>query len=395
MPTESSTQTVVLKVKRPLIEVPAFVTFFLPKKIDIYILTEILGPFIGGVLFFSFIFLMFQALRLAEFFIIHGVAAAVIGKMVLLMILSFMPISLPVAFLIGMLVGFGRLSADSELVAMKAHGFSVWRLAVPATFLAGIVVILSLGLNMSWVPWGDRIFKQTLIRVSNTKVVTSIKEGTFTSGFFDLLIYADKVDTKTNRLERVFIYDEREPKNPLTVVAREGEIFSVKNDSELGASAVLKLYNGNIHRNDIEANTYQKIDFEEYRLFLKVEEGSDTATIKPRMIPYEELKVKIAKEKPDSREQNELTAELWRRITVALSPLIFVFLGIGFGTVRTRAVRAGAALVALVVIVIYWSIQATASVAVQKGVLPPVFAMQLPNLAILLLAVVGFRSATW
>ncbi|MBC7691880.1 MAG: LPS export ABC transporter permease LptF [Methylotenera sp.] len=366
-----------------------------PMRIDIYILGEILGPFIGGVIFFSFIFLMFQALRLAEFFIIHGVGGLVLLKMISLMILSFLPIALPVAFLIGILVGFGRLSADSELVAMKANGFSVWRLAAPVTLLAVVVVLLSLGLNMNWVPWGDKTFKSTLIRVSNTKVVSSIKEGTFTSGFFDLLLYADRVDPVTDRLQRVFIYDEREPRNPLTVVAKEGEILSVVTKSELGTSIVLKLYNGNIHRNDIESNTYQKIDFEEYRLFLKIEEGSDNATLKPRMYPYDELKKSIANAPRDSGAYREMTAELWRRYTVALSPLIFVFLGIGYGTVRTRAVRAGAALVALAVIVIYWSIQAGATVAVHKGILPPVFAMQLPNLAILLIAIKGFRSATW
>ena len=48
----------------------------------------------------------------------------------------------------------------------------------------------------------------------------------------------------------------------------------------------------------------------------------------------------------------------WRRYAVAISPLIFVFLGMGYGTVRTRAVRAGAALIALLVILIYWSVQA-------------------------------------
>lgn len=364
-------------------------------KIDRYILTEILGPFLGGVVFFSFIFLMFQALRLADFFIIHGVAAPVIGKMISLMILSFLPISVPVAFLIGVLAGFGRLSADSELVAMKAHGFSIWRLSVPVAALGTVVALVTLGLNMQWVPWGDRLLKTTLIRVSNTKVVSSIKEGTFTSGFFDLLIYADKVDPKSNRMQRVFIYDEREPKNPLTVVAREGEILSIQNPSDLGATAALKLYNGNIHRNDIGENTYQKIDFEEYQLFLKVEEGADNATIKPRMVPYGELKQRIGSMPEGTGDRHELVAELWRRYTTAFSPLIFVFLGIGFGTVRTRAVRAGATLIALVVIVLYWSIQAAATVLAHKGVLPPIFAMQLPNCAIAALAVWGFRTATW
>src|SRR4051794_4150936 len=100
---------------------------FLPGRIDRYVLTEVMGPFLGGNIFFVFILLMFQALRLADFFIVHGIPAATLGQMTLLMSLSFIPTTLPAAFLIAVLVGFGRLSADSELVAMKANGLSILR----------------------------------------------------------------------------------------------------------------------------------------------------------------------------------------------------------------------------------------------------------------------------
>ncbi len=362
-----------------------------PRLIDAFVLREVIGPFLGGVAFFSFVFLMFQVLRLADFFIIHGVGGVILLKMVGLLMLSFLPMAIPVALLIGVLVGFGRLSADGELVALKANGISIFRLTLPALGFSFVIMALTLALNLEWVPWGDRLFKTTLIRVSNTKVVGSIREGTFTSGFFDLLIFADKVDVETNRLHRVFVYDEREKKNPLTVVAREGEVVSVKQSSELAAAAMLKLYDGNIHRNDIAAGTYQKIDFGEYRLFLKVPEGADTATVKPRMIPHRELR-NIVRLHPENR---ELATEFWRRYAVALAPSIFVFLGIGLGTFRTRAVRAGAALISLAVIVVYWSVQAVSAVAAQKGLLHPAVAAQMPNLLTAGLAAWSYRTALW
>ncbi len=366
-----------------------------PRKLDLYVIQEVTGPFLGGVVFFSFIFLMFQALRLADFFIIHGVSGLILLRLAGLMVLSFLPIALPIAFLIGILVGFGRLSADSELVAMKANGISLARLAVPALFIGLTASVLSLALNMTWVPWGDRAFKGTLIQISNTKVVSSIKEGTFTSGFFDLLIYADKHDAKTNRLQKVFIFDEREPRNPLTVIAKEGEIIPIQTTGNTGAAVMLKLYNGNIHSSDPSTDSYQKIDFLEYKLFLKIDAGEGGHPLKPRMVPYSDLVRTIHETQPGTSVNLEYRSELWRRYSVALSPLIFVFLGIGYGTVRTRAVRAGAALITLIVIVVYWAIQASAAVAAQKGILPPFWAMQLPNLVIAAMAVHGFRTASW
>ncbi len=364
-------------------------------RIDWYVFTEVLGPFLGGVLFFTFVFLMFQALRLAEFFIVHGIPGALIFKLSGLLILSFMPMALPVAFLIAVLSGFGRLSADSELVAMKANGVSAYRMAIPTTVFAMAITLISLVLNLEWVPWGERAFKGLLIKVSNTKVVSAIKEGTFTSGFFDLLVYANKVDTKTNRLSKVFIYDERKPTSPYTVIAREGEIIPVDTGTELGAAVMFRLFSGNIHNNDVTTAKYQKIDFGIYRLYLNIAEGENTAAIKPKMLSYGRLRDEMHDASITLSRKREVFTEFWRRYTVALSPLIFVFLGIGYGTVRTRSVRSSAIIIAFVVVLLYWGLQATGISLANKGTLPPWLAMWMPNMLMAVAAVHGFRKATW
>lgn len=364
-------------------------------KIDLYILGEVLGPFFGGIIFFLFVFLMFQVLRIAEIFIVHGTSGILLFKMVLLLMVSFMPFVLPVAFLIAILVGFGRLSSDSELVALKASGIGIFRLSAPLIFLSIGVVILNLFLNLEWVPWSETVSKDILVRVGNTKVISSIKEGTFTSGFFDLLLFADKVDPKTNQMKHVFIYDEREPKNPLTVVAESGEILPVKTSSDLGASIVLMLHNGSIHRNEVTETTYQKIDFKNYQLYLKIDEGAPNSIVKPQMIPYHDLLKRISESDPKTYYGSEMRGEYWRRIAIAIAPLIFVFLGIGFGSVRTRAIRASATLVAFCILFLYWSLLSASTIAVQRGLLPPWFSMEIPNIAICILAIFGFKKAAW
>src|SRR4051794_6625427 len=115
-----------------------------PLKFDRYIIEEILGTFFGACIFILFVLLMFLALRLAEIFIVHGVPGNILLKMMLFMSLSFLPIALPLAFLIAILVAFGRLSSDSELIAMKASGISAARLSAAAWILAVAVVLLSI-----------------------------------------------------------------------------------------------------------------------------------------------------------------------------------------------------------------------------------------------------------
>jgi lipopolysaccharide export system permease protein len=364
------------------------------------VIREVAAPFLGGLIFFSFVFLMFQMLRLAEFFIVHGVSIGSLTKLCFLLMLSFLPTALPIAFLVGVLVGFGRLSSDSELVAMKAHGLSLYRLAAPVAGFAVLVSALSLALNLEWVPNGEQALKKNMLQISNTKVIAAIKEGTFTSGFFDLLIFADKLDPKSNKLQRVFIYDERNSKNPMTIIAQEGELIPIKPSEKVGNQknntlSLLKLYRGSIHNNDISEKTYQKINFGEYRLYLKMPGGSGISTVKPKMMPYRKLIHAMESHARSSSTFREISGELWRRISVALSPLFFVILGIGYGTVRTRAVRAGAMLISFSVILVYWTLQVYMTSLVHNGTLPPELAMQIPNLILLLIAIPGFRNATW
>lgn len=366
----------------------------IPIRIDAYIASEVAGPFLGGVVFFSFIFLMFQTLRLAEALIEHSVPLSILLKMVGLMIVSFLPFALPLAFLIGVLVAFGRLSSDSELVAMKANGMSIHRLAAPALALALVVAVFSAGLNLEWVPTSKAELKGTLLRLTNTKPIATIKEGTFTSGFFDLLLYAEKVDQTTNEMEKVFIYDERDPKNPLAIIARSGEIVPVKVDSDLGASIALRLYDGDIHSNDITQGIYQKTSFREYQVFLQIGAGANTLIGKATMKPYHELKADLLTE-TDSRKLREFRTEIAKRFMTALTPFLFVLIGVGFGTVRGRAVRSGAALVSLAIIVPFYLLQSGFENLAYTGKLGPIFAMAIPNLFLLIIGVLGYRKATW
>ncbi len=369
--------------------------FIKPRKLDSYIFVETIAPLFGGVLFFTFIFLMFQALRLAEFFIVRGVSGVILLKMICLLILSFLPTSLPIAFLIGVLAAFRRLSADSELVAMKANGIGLLRLSLPVQFLAVITVVLSLALNLEWVPWGNREFKKLLMRVSNTKVVGAISEGTFTAGFFDLLIYADKVDKKNNKMQKVFLFDEREAKTPLAVVANAGEVIPVKPKTEFGSAAVLRLTDGNIHRHEDGTEAYQRIKFNSYDLFLQLDEGEEAAAVKPKMMSFGALSDGMKKYSDNTKEGLEFRTEYWKRYAVAVAPIVFLFFGVGYGTIRTRGFKAGAALIALIVVFTYWGALSVLSMMVQNSQISPWLGMLIPNLIFFAIGLRAFQKASW
>jgi lipopolysaccharide export system permease protein len=318
----------------------------------------------GGVVFFLFVFLMAQTLRWAELIIVHGISIGLVGKMAGSIVLTFFPMTIPPAFLVAVLVAFGRLSSDSEWVAFKAGGFSLSRMLAPVLAAGTALSVLCLGLNLEWGPSGERELYRTVIRIGNTGISSSIREGAFVSGFFDLLLFTDRFDPKTQRMKKVFIFDERDPKQPVAVVAPEGELVPLRTKNELDTAYVLKLYGGNIHRNDPVSESYSKIDFGEYRLFLKVAGGADSGNVKPRMLSYESLRSLMEAKSTSRGHREELRVEFWRRIALSLAPLVFAVIGVAFGIVPTRSVRSSAALVGLGAVLAYWGLL---SLAVEWG----------------------------
>src|SRR5689334_19500940 len=90
-----------------------------------YILIETLPSFVVGVVIFLFILLMFQALRLTEFVLVHGVSLGTVVQLMTYMSISFLPVILPMSLLFSVLITYGRLSSDAEIIAFKSLGLNM------------------------------------------------------------------------------------------------------------------------------------------------------------------------------------------------------------------------------------------------------------------------------
>src|SRR4029077_3598155 len=107
------------------------------------VLREIWPPFLLGFLAYTFVLLIRTVYFLADFFVRRS---ATLGEVVWLVVLSLpwiVVLTLPMAFLLGVLIGIGRLSGDSEVIALRACGVGPGAIARPALLAAaglGLVV---------------------------------------------------------------------------------------------------------------------------------------------------------------------------------------------------------------------------------------------------------------
>src|SRR5262245_55507049 len=109
---------------------------FAPSILWRYILKEILSPTFLGLLVYVLVFLMNALFELAELAIKKEMSLRVVLRLLYYLLPRVLELTLPMALLLGILIGVGRLSAESELVALRASGVSYRRVLMPVLVLA-------------------------------------------------------------------------------------------------------------------------------------------------------------------------------------------------------------------------------------------------------------------
>jgi len=106
------------------------------RLLDRYILRETTGPLVLGLLVFTFLALMQELFQYAEMIIGRNVETSVALWLLAYSLPHIVVLTIPMAFLFAILIGTGRLAADSELVAMRAAGISLWSVYRPILLLS-------------------------------------------------------------------------------------------------------------------------------------------------------------------------------------------------------------------------------------------------------------------
>ena len=125
---------------------------FPPPTLIVYVLRELAAPTLIGFGLFTFILLMNYLLTLAELIFRDGVGIADVGKIFLYSVPQVIVLTVPMAVLVGGLVAFGRLSADSEIIAMRSGGVSLYQLAAPVLMVGAAATLLNIYLCLQILP---------------------------------------------------------------------------------------------------------------------------------------------------------------------------------------------------------------------------------------------------
>jgi len=355
----------------------------LRKLLDRYIFTELLSPFLVSLGALCFVMLTRELLRLVELLVSKGVGLSAVLKVFANLLPSFLVLTLPIAGIIASITAFGRLSFDKELVAMRAAGLSLLRLARPVFLFALLVFALTLWLAQWGQPWSSMNLKKVALNLLRDQLVLALERGTFNEPIPKMMIYVSDLGEEEESTG-IFVSDARNPDDPRIIVAQQYRVFIDASTNQVA----LRLQEGVIHSKPDEIDEYQQIAFSSYDLKLSLNQSGYTST--EERPSYETIMTQLSQSQGRDPSALRRLMEYYKDLAFPTASLVFCILGVPVGIVSKRSGRIGGFAVGVLVVIVYYVLNIGCEFLVTTAVLSPFAGAWLPNGVFSLVTIMWF-----
>ena len=337
-----------------------------------------LGVWVGSLWLLLF---TMQALKGSEILLGSAVTPGDVGRLLLYLTPHFLVMALPIASLLAILLGLGRLSEDRELLAMQALGLSPTRVLAVAVGMGAVVSGLMALLACTGQPWGLTALGGLVSEVIKKNVAGDVKAGVFYQDLGQLTLYAERVSPEDRLWTNVLIHDDRDPEAPVLVLARQAKV----SPAVRGEALRLTLSGGEVHRADHSSEDYAAITFERGDVSVGMEESISRknrfGAPSEALTPFEVLG--LARE-AEARQEPSVTWRMafHRRLGQALSPISLALWGAPLAMTRKPGGRARGFLLTIAGYAGYYVLYRFFEQMAFKGHLPVPLAGQLANIVL-------------
>ena len=347
--------------------------------LDRYLAREILLPFAAGVLFLTQLLLATQILSQAKVLFGSAVSFADVGAVILFMMPHFLGYVLPIAFLLGAVLGVGRLSEDREIVALGAAGISTARLVPVPLVLAAVVGAAGVWLAADVEPAALEAARARLVEIVKRNVRNDVRAGTFYEQISGYMLYAERV--KDGAWENVLVSDRSDPAAAVLAFAGRGRLEPLDGGQDMR----LVLEDGEVHREDAATDDYVVAQFQKGEVVLGIGSvfADKSALIRTSLDSPAEL-IRAAEEaraRGEVAQARKLEATAHRKLSSPLAVLPFALLAVPLGAAR-RSGRASGIGATIALVVSHYILLRLGEVLAQRGLVPAALSLQLPNLVL-------------
>jgi LPS export ABC transporter permease LptF/LPS export ABC transporter permease LptG len=331
------------------------------RLIDRYICRQLLSHALLGLGIFTFVFFVPQLVRLMDLLVRHPGSWSSIAILFLSTLPDILIFTLPMGVLVGVLIALGRLSSDSELIAMSALGMGRRRLLVPVGILAigatAITFIMTLWLG----PLSVRTFRTIEDRLRAGQASYQVSPRVFDERFPQMVLYVNDIDSTATRWKGVFLAGTDKDVSRLTL-AEEAIVIADRREGKLE----LHLRNGSVHEISLaEPGHYSLSAFGERDLPIDVKSAESERVAEPS-IPGRATSVLWR----ESHSQRDARVEIHRRFSFPFACISFALLAMPIGARPRRGGRAAGFLITLLLITAYYLMFTIGAELARQGTIP-------------------------
>ncbi len=338
-----------------------------------YIIREIIPPFLLGFVLFSSLVMLERVLKLVDLVMEKDLPLDLAVELLLLFFPFTLTLTIPMALLMAVLMAFGRLAADNEILVLRACGFNLARLAVP---VIGLGLLLSLGtlwLSDSVAVTAYAQFKDLMYRVlQRGRYVTIQPHVQLKLG--GTLLYVDSADNERQVMGGVRLEELASERR--SIYADTG-IWYREGDEAM----VFKLYNAVMHRT-VDGSTYYASKAAEFTFRIALAGpmlGAREAGINEIAIRELRQRRQQALAAEDYALARECATEYHRKLALPFACLAFALAGVPLGMLAKKSGRAMGFGLSLLLLFAYYLMSIGLTPVCTAGTLPPQ-SMWLPNL---------------
>src|SRR6202166_4336474 len=332
--------------------------------LDRYIVREVSRHAFLGLVVFTFVFFVPQLVRLTALFVRHSGSGTQIAQLFLCIFPGVLAFTTPMAILIGVLLGLGRMSADSEIIALSALGIGRRRILVPVGVLAVSGLIVSLIMTLSLSPLALRTFRTIEANLITSQISFQVQPRVFDERFPQLILYISDVAASGTLWHGVFLADTGAESGSRLTLAERAIVIPDPNHGTLE----LHLQGGTTHEFYRDRpDRYSVTAFGQSDWPIEV---NNLIPTKQRQIsnPERSLRSLIADHGPGWLESR---VELHRRLAFPFACLVFALVAVPIGAQPRRGGRAAGSLIAVAMIAGYYLLFVTGAGLARQGTVPP------------------------
>jgi len=230
------------------------------KILDRYVGKNVFVTMLIGVIVLSVVLVLGNLLKeLLDRLINQNVPLEIVAAFMAFVLPFSLTFSIPWGLLTALLLVFGRMSADNELIALRANGVSIPRICVPVFALALAMTGLCFWINADIAPRAEHQMEQSLFEVATSNPISLFAADEVVDEFPDRRVYVGGKNGKT--LLNLTIFEIDKNSVPVKVIhAKRGELVPDPDHQQL----LLKFYDA----------VYEQRDADDPRNLYKIQSGN-------------------------------------------------------------------------------------------------------------------------